>query len=269
MVYAGLVGRIDSIGPVDIIEHSLAFASAALIHDGLLNLIGFGFKIISIEKGLAVGCPRRGTNSLFSKCRKCPKIHRLEKLGGKVKFLFLSRPRYYLVRLSCGLRVGLECWCLVLRYLGLVVGKTPLSLSCWNHTTVSVITEAYCFTASLFHVSIVRERMWWWISLARKKLWWWIASSGLPYQNDAIRFQENVQNDSCLSRLLLMTECFVLREYEKSLHIISLVTKHFVMRECENIRSGYLCVLTAVFSQMMTIYCHIAQCARSKGFPLV
>ena len=105
--------------------------------------------------------------------------------------------------------------------------------------------------------------------LARKKFWWWIASSGLPYQNDAIRFQENVQNDSCLSRLLLMTKCFVLREYEKSLHIISLVTKHFVMRECENIRSGYLCVLTAVFSQMMTIYCHNAQCARSKGFPLV
>ena len=39
LVYTGLVGRIDSIGPVDISEHLLAFASAALIYVGLLNLI--------------------------------------------------------------------------------------------------------------------------------------------------------------------------------------------------------------------------------------
>ena len=48
-----------------------------------------------------------------------------------------------------------------------------------------------------------------------------------------------------------VTKYFVMREGEKTLHIIPLVTKYFVMRECENILSGYLGVLTTVFSQMM------------------
>ena len=136
---------------------------------GLIGRICFGFKIISIEKGSAVGCPRWGLNSLFSECRKYPKYYRLEKLGGKVKFLFLS---------------------------------------CFSHS--------YTFKKEV---------------------------------------------------VLDVTKYFVMRECESHLGRL-LVTKHFVMRECENIASGYFSAVTTVFSQMMTIYCHNAQCAHFKGFPL-
>jgi hypothetical protein len=61
----------------------------------------------------------------------------------------------------------------------------------------------------------VREKMWWWLALARKKMWWWIASFGESYHDEVLKFAKQLFS----VRLLLMT-------------------KFFVMRECDNILSG-------------------------------
>ena len=70
--------------------------------------------------------------------------------------------------------------------------------------------------------------MCWWLALVRKKMWRWIASFGKSYHGDVY----NLQNHFFSVRLLLMT-------------------KFFVMRECDNIFSGYLCAVTTVFSYKM------------------
>ena len=79
--------------------------------------------------------------------------------------------------------------------------------------------------------SLVREKMWWWLALARKKMRRWIASFGKSYHGDVLQFAKQLLP----VRLLLMT-------------------KFFVMRECDNILSGYLCAVTTVFSQQDGIY---------------
>jgi hypothetical protein len=73
--------------------------------------------------------------------------------------------------------------------------------------------------------------MLWWLALAKKKMWRWIASFGESYHDDVLQFAKRLFS----ARLLLMT-------------------KFFVMRECDNILSEYLCVVTTVFSQQDGIY---------------
>ncbi len=73
--------------------------------------------------------------------------------------------------------------------------------------------------------------MCWWLALARKKLWRWIVSFGESYHDDVLQFAKQLFS----VRLLLMT-------------------KFFVMRECDNILSGYLCAVNTVFSQEDGIY---------------
>jgi hypothetical protein len=89
----------------------------------------------------------------------------------------------------------------------------------------------YYFAALLMlHVCLlVREKMCWWLALARKKMWWWIASFGESYNDDVLQLT-------------------------KQLFSVRLLTKFFVMRECDNILSGYLCAVTTVFSQQDGIY---------------
>ena len=90
----------------------------------------------------------------------------------------------------------------------------------------------YHRAASLLHVYLlVREKMWWWLALARKKMWRWIASFGESYNDDVLQLAKQLFS----VRLLLMT-------------------KFFVMRECDNILNGYLCAVTTVFSQQDGIY---------------
>ena len=72
--------------------------------------------------------------------------------------------------------------------------------------------------------------MCWWLALARKMMWRWIASFGESY-GDMLQFAKQLFS----VRLLL-------------------ITKFFVMRECDNILSGYLCAVTTVFSQQDGIY---------------
>jgi hypothetical protein len=62
--------------------------------------------------------------------------------------------------------------------------------------------------------------MLWWLALAKKKIRRWIASFGDSYQDDVLQFT----NQLFSVRLLLMT-------------------KFFVMRECDHILSGYLCAV--------------------------
>ena len=107
----------------------------------------------------------------------------------------------------------------------------------WSATLQSSATKIvdvafYYFASSSLHVYLlVRETMLWWLALARKKMWRWIASFGESYHDDVLQFAKQLFS----GRLLLMT-------------------KFFVMRECENILSGYLCVVTTVFSQQDGIY---------------
>jgi hypothetical protein len=72
----------------------------------------------------------------------------------------------------------------------------------------------------------VRERMWWWLVLAitRKKMWSWIALFSHSYHTDILQ---------CAKRFFDLTSA-----NDKILH----------HGECENILSGYLCVVTIVFS---------------------
>ncbi len=89
----------------------------------------------------------------------------------------------------------------------------------------------YFASSSLYVCLLVREKMCWWLALARKKMWRWIASLGESYHNDVLQFAKQLFS----VRLLLMT-------------------KFFVMRECDNILSGYLCAVTTVISQQDGIY---------------
>ncbi len=59
--------------------------------------------------------------------------------------------------------------------------------------------------------------------------------------------QENDVAVDCLFwQILFAKQLFSVR--------LPLMTKFFVMRECDNILSGYLCVVTTVFSQQDGIY---------------
>ena len=62
-------------------------------------------------------------------------------------------------------------------------------------------------------------------------MWQWIASFGKSYHGDVLQFGKQL----FYVRLLLMT-------------------KFFVMRECDNILSGWSCAVTTVFSQQDGIY---------------
>ena len=73
--------------------------------------------------------------------------------------------------------------------------------------------------------------MLWWLALAKKKMWRCIASFGESYHDDVLQFAKQLFS----VRLLLMT-------------------KFFVMKEHDNILSGYLCAVTTVFSQQDGIY---------------
>ncbi len=59
-------------------------------------------------------------------------------------------------------------------------------------------------------------------------MWWWIASFSKSYQGDVLQFAKQLFS----GRLPLMT-------------------KFFVMRECDNILSGYLCAVTKVLVSKM------------------
>jgi hypothetical protein len=101
-----------------------------------------------------------------------------------------------------------------------------------SRATKIVDVAFYYFVSSSLHVCLlVREKMCWWLALARKKMWRWIASFGESYQGDVLQFAKQLLP----VRLLLMT-------------------KFFVMRECDNILSGYLCAVTTVFSKQDGIY---------------
>jgi hypothetical protein len=101
-----------------------------------------------------------------------------------------------------------------------------------SSATEIVDVAFYYFASSSLHVCLlVREKMCWWLALARKKMWQWIASFGKSYHGDVLQFGKQL----FYVRLLLMT-------------------KLFVMRECDNILSGYLCAVTPLFSQQDGIY---------------
>ena len=68
-------------------------------------------------------------------------------------------------------------------------------------------------------------------ALLRKKMWWWVASFGKSYHGDLLQFAKKM---------------FSVR--------LPLMTKFFVMRECDDILSGYLCTVTMVICQQDGIY---------------
>jgi hypothetical protein len=78
----------------------------------------------------------------------------------------------------------------------------------------------YC--ASLLHVCLfVREKMMcWWPTFSKKKMWHWIASFGKSYLSDVLQYAKQLFSP----RLPQMM-------------------KYCVMRECDNILSGYLIIL--------------------------
>ena len=99
-------------------------------------------------------------------------------------------------------------------------------------TKIANAASIYYLITSSFHVhSLVREKMWWWLALARKKLCWWLASFGESYHGDVLQHAKQL---------------FSLRLPE--------MTKYCIMRECDNILSGYLSVVTTIFSQQDGIY---------------
>ena len=73
--------------------------------------------------------------------------------------------------------------------------------------------------------------MLWGLALARKKMLWRLASFGDSYHGDVLQFTKQL---------------FSVR--------LPLMTKFFVMRECDDILSGYLSAVTTVFSQQDGIY---------------
>ncbi len=70
-----------------------------------------------------------------------------------------------------------------------------------------------------------------WFALVKKKMKLWIASFGESYNGDVLQ---------------LAKQLFSLRLLQ--------MTKYCVMRECYNILSGYLSVVTTVFSQQDGMY---------------
>jgi hypothetical protein len=70
--------------------------------------------------------------------------------------------------------------------------------------------------------------MLWWLALAKKKMWRCIASFGESYHDDMLQFAKQLFS----VRLLLMT-------------------KFFVMKERDNILSGYLCAVTTYLVSKM------------------
>jgi hypothetical protein len=101
-----------------------------------------------------------------------------------------------------------------------------------SSATKIVDVAFYYFAFSMLHVYLlVREKMLRWHALARKKMGRWIASFGESYHGDVLQFAKQL---------------FSVR--------LPLMTKFFVMRECDNILSGYLCAVTTVFSQQDGIY---------------
>ena len=95
-----------------------------------------------------------------------------------------------------------------------------------SSATKIVDVAFYYFASSSLHVySLVREMMLGWLAFAKKHMWWWIASIGESYHGDVLQF----------AKLLFSVR-------------LLLLTKFFVMRECDNILSGYLCAVTTVFS---------------------
>jgi hypothetical protein len=101
-----------------------------------------------------------------------------------------------------------------------------------SSATKIVDVAFYYFASSLLHVYLlVREKMLWWLALAKKKMWRWIASFGESYHDDTLQLAKHL---------------FSVR--------LPLMTKFCVMRECDNILSGYLSAVTTVFSQQDGIY---------------
>jgi len=99
-------------------------------------------------------------------------------------------------------------------------------------TEITNAAASYYHATSLLHVrSFVREKMCWWLAFAKKKMWLWIASFGESYNGDVLQYAKQL---------------FSLR--------LPQMTKYCVMRECDNILSGYLSVMTTVFSQQDGIY---------------
>jgi hypothetical protein len=99
-------------------------------------------------------------------------------------------------------------------------------------TKITNAAASYYHAVSSLHVcSFVREKMCWWLALAKKKMWLWIASFGDSYNDEVLQYGKQL---------------FSLR--------LPQMTKYCVMRECDNILSGYISVVTPVFSQQDGIY---------------
>ena len=82
-------------------------------------------------------------------------------------------------------------------------------------TEIADAASIYYFITYKFHVlSLVREKMWWWLALARKKLCLWIASFGESYHGDVLQYAKHLF----------------------SLRLPQIMTKYCFMRECDNIQ---------------------------------
>jgi hypothetical protein len=105
--------------------------------------------------------------------------------------------------------------------LSVVVASQAAEATILTSATEIADVAFYYFASSSLHVySLVREKMLWWLALAKKKMWRWIASFGESYHDDVLQLAKQLFP----VRLLLMT----------------------VMRECDNILSGYLSAVTAI-----------------------
>jgi hypothetical protein len=111
--------------------------------------------------------------------------------------------------------------------LSVAVASQAAEASILTRATKIANVAFYYFASSSLHVCLlVREKMCWWLALAKKKMWRWITSFGDSYHGDVLQFAKQL---------------FSIR--------LPLMTKFFIMRECENILRGYLCAVTTVFSQ--------------------
>ena len=100
-----------------------------------------------------------------------------------------------------------------------------------TRTSATGIADAAIMLAassSRFYLIAREKMMFCLLALYRKNMWWWICSFGNSYYGDALQYSKQIFS----GRLPQMT-------------------KYCVMRECENILRGYLCVFDLVFSHMM------------------
>jgi hypothetical protein len=97
----------------------------------------------------------------------------------------------------------------------------------WNNKCGNILLLR-CLTAT--HL-FAHEGECWWLAPVKKKMWPWIASFGESYLSDVLQYTKQL---------------FSLR--------LRQMKKYCVMRECYNILSGYLSVVTTVFSQQDGIY---------------